>query len=394
MRMTQKLVDGIALDSDAVIWDHDGLGLRVQAGKRSWVVRYRVAGVSRQKSLPGDLPLKQARIRAAEIRSAAAGGVDVVEAGRARAAEARRKAEAAKAQSLGAIVEAYLADAPRRLRPESLRLAKIYLQKHWRSLHHRPADEISRREIVVVLEGYAGRRTAIQLLRFLSMVLGWGVERGLLEKNATLGIKPPAVAVARERVLSEDELRTILAALDGPCAEGAARAFRVIVRLLLLTGCRRAEIGGAQWSEIDLDRAVFVIPTERSKNARSHALPLSQQAVRSCGAKPLSARTCSELAASRPGPVATPSSPEPLGLPHWTLHDVRRSVATHLAEIGVAPHIIEAVLGHAGHRSGIGGTYNRSTYAAEQRAALQRWADHLDRIVAGDATSNVVELAR
>ena len=233
MKLTQKVVDGIGLDTDRVVWDDEapGLGLRVQSGKKSWIVRYRVAGAQRQKSLPANLALKQARGRAAEIRTGAAGGVDIVEIGRAAAVDARRRAEDAKQKSLGTIVDAYLADAPRRLRPESMRLAKLYLRNHWRSLHHRPADELTRREIVVVLEEYAGRRTAIQLLRFLSMALGWGVERGLLERNATLGIKAPAVAVARERVLSEDELRTIMAALDGPCPEGAARVFRVIVRL-------------------------------------------------------------------------------------------------------------------------------------------------------------------
>ena len=109
---------------------------------------------------------------------------------------------------------------------------------------------------------------------------------------------------------------------------------------VLLTGCRRAEIGGAQWHEIDLDRAVWTIPAERSKNARLHALPLSRQAlaiVRTQGATgpyvfgargfTSWARCHSEFA-------------ERLGLPHWTTHDLRRSVATHLAEIGTPPHTL------------------------------------------------------
>ena len=221
--MTQKLVDGVALDSDAVIWDHDapGLGLRVQAGKRSWVVRYRVAGVSRQKSLPGNLPLKRARARAAEIRTGAAGGVDVVEAGRATAETARRQAEVAKARSLGAIVELYLADAEKHLRLASLRVARMYLRGQWKALHARPADELTRREVVAVLEPYAGRRTSIQLLRHLSACLSWGMERGLLERHAATGIKPPAQLTSRDRVLTGAELRTI----SGSC-RCRARWFR------------------------------------------------------------------------------------------------------------------------------------------------------------------------
>ena len=141
MHLTQKIVDDIRLDTNAVAWDDDcaGLGRRVQSGKPSWVVRYQVAGVSRQKTLPGNLPLKQARLRAAEIRTGAAGGVDVVETGRAAAKAARKQAEAAKAQSLGAIAEQYLTDAARRLRPTSLRVATLYLRNHWQALHDRPA---------------------------------------------------------------------------------------------------------------------------------------------------------------------------------------------------------------------------------------------------------------
>lgn len=92
MKLTQKVVDGISLAKDQVLWDDEapGLGCRVQSGKRTWIVRYRVGGVSRQKSIPGMLPLKQARVRAAEIRTGASGGTDIVAAGRAAAAAAGR----------------------------------------------------------------------------------------------------------------------------------------------------------------------------------------------------------------------------------------------------------------------------------------------------------------
>ena len=84
-----------------------------------------------------------------------------------------------------------------------------------------------------------------------------------------------------------------------------------------------------------------------------------------------------------------------LDLPAWTVHDLRRTVVTGMAEIGIAPHIVEAVVNHiSGHKAGVAGTYNRANYSQEKRAALQRWADHLDRIVASDATSNVVEFGR
>ena len=179
MKLTQKVVDGIGLDTDRVVWDDDmpGLGLRVQAGKKSWIVRYRVAGVQRQKSLDGHLKLARARENAGLIRAAAVQGVDRIAEGRAKAEAGRRQAETARARSLGAIVEKYLADAERRLRPASYKVAKLYLEgpKYWRQLHDRPADELGRREILAVLQPWAGRITARQMLAHLSGCLSWGV---------------------------------------------------------------------------------------------------------------------------------------------------------------------------------------------------------------------------
>ena len=399
MRLSQKVVDGIALAEDRVVWDDDapGLGLRVQAGKRSWVVRYRIAGVSRQKSLPGNLPLKQARSRAAEIRAAAAGGLDVVETGRVAAVEARKKVEAAKARSLGTIVEAYLAAAPTHLRPASLRLARMYLRKHWSSLHDRPADELGRREVVACMQPYAGRVTAIQMLRHLSACLTWAVDQGLLERHAATGIKPPAEPTRRERVLNESEIRAVLAAAGAAANGGFRSGFGDVVKLLLLTGQRRGEVGGMRWDEVDLDRAVWNLPAARTKNALPHSVPLSRQAVAILRRRVnpdrvhvFGARDTGILVwqACRDGFA------KPLGLPHWTLHDLRRTCVTGMAEIGVAPHVIEAVVNHVwGHKGGIAGIYNRAQYVEEKRTALQRWADHLDRIVSGETTANVLAFA-
>ena len=81
-----------------------------------------------------------------------------------------------------------------------------------------------------------------------------------------------------------------------------------------------------------------------------------------------------------------------LGLPHWTVHDLRRTVVTGMAEIGIAPHIIEAIVNHvSGHKGGVAGVYNRAKYSQEKRAALQRWADHVERIVTGTQSATVVE---
>jgi hypothetical protein len=125
MKLNQKAVDGIGLDSDRVVWDDDapGLGLRVQSARRTWIVRYRVAGAQRQKSASGDLSLKKARAWAADIRTGAQRGNDVIAEGRAAAKAAKRDAEGARARSLGTIIEKYLVDAEKRLRPASYKVA-------------------------------------------------------------------------------------------------------------------------------------------------------------------------------------------------------------------------------------------------------------------------------
>ena len=130
-------------------------------------------------------------------------------------------AEAAKARSLGTIVEKYLVDAEKRLRPASYqggpalppRFQQAGGPAYWRALHDRPADDLGRREILAVLEPWNGRVTAAQMLAHLSACLTWGVERSLLERNCAMGIKAPVEKRARERVLTDNELRAVWAAL-------------------------------------------------------------------------------------------------------------------------------------------------------------------------------------
>ena len=361
-----------------MLWDDEapGLGCRVQSGRRTWVVRYRVGGVSRQKSLPGLLPLKQARVRAAEIRAGASGGADVVAAGRAAAVAARRRADTARARSLALLAERYLDDAAKRLRPESLRMARLYLRTHWRALHDRPADDLGRREIVAVLEPYAGRATSAQMLRHLSACLSWGMERGLLERNAALGVKPPVQLVARERVLTDGEVRAVWAATDATAAaggDGAYREFCSIVRLLLLLGQRRGEVGGMTGSEVDLQRGLWRLAGERTKNGKPHDVPLPRQAVAILQGHDAEGRT--HVFGRRGGGFVAwdrckAKLDTALPLPRWTLHDLRRTCVTGMAEIGVAPHVIEAVVNHvSGHKGGVAGIYNRAKYASEKGGA-------------------------
>ena len=430
MKLTQKVVDSLDPISDGVLWDDDtpGLGLRTQRGKRSWVVRYRVAGVQRQKSLPGGLKLAKARQRADAIRAAAVEGIDRVAEGRAKAeadrreeraeAEAeRREAELAKARSLGAIAEKYLKDAERRLRPASFKAAKLYLNgpKHWGQLHSRPADELTRRDILGVLEEWSGRVTAAQMLFHLSGCLSWGVERSLFDRNCAAGIKAPVEKVARERVLSDAEIRQLWKATGRGTAEEVEAQYFSVLRLLLLTGQRRGEVGGMTRPEIDLERGLWSLTGARTKNGLPHEVPLSSQAkaiilpaLEQEGSMSSRQRRRAETSEDADAPTHVFGTNGfrswgrykdkldlALKIPEWTVHDLRRTVVTGMAEIGIAPHIVEAIVNHvSGHKGGVAGVYNRAKYSKEKRVALQRWADHVERLVSDALASNVVSMAR
>lgn len=204
-----------------------------------------------------------------------------------------------------------------------------------------------------------------------------------------------------DRVLSDDELRALWLALPDS-------HWGTIVKLLMLTGQRRNEISNLRWSEIDLDRGMIRFPKDRVKNGREHVVPMSPavrglieaQAVRDrrdlifgegvggfSGWAAAKAKLDQDIAA--PKPMAS-----------WRLHDLRRTVATRMAEspgdggLGVAPHVVEAVLNHvSGHKAGVAGIYNWAKYEAEKTAALALWAEHVAQIMTG-RLAKVVPLRR
>jgi integrase len=184
---------------------------------------------------------------------------------------------------------------------------------------------------------------------------------------------------SRDRVLTQDELKALWHSLSD-------NRFSEIVRLLLLTACRRNEIGNLTWDEIDLKRNLIVLPPDRTKNGRGLELPLSAQALAIIERTPRRNTTpflFSDANGYKGWDQDKMRLDARLGIAPWRLHDCRRSAATYMAEIGVLPHIIEAVLNHqSGHKASVAGIYNRAKYADEMRAALQRWADHVDKITA------------
>jgi integrase len=166
------------------------------------------------------------------------------------------------------------------------------------------------------------------------------------------------------------------------------------VRLLILTGQRREEIGGLRWSEFKTDNALITLPGERTKNHRQHDVPLSPTALVAIEATPRR-RERDLIFGEGEGPFQGWSRAKAAldkriaKLAHengtagpWRMHDIRRTVATRMADLGVQPHIVEAVLNHvSGHKAGVAGIYNRSVYTAEKRAAMEVWTNHVLKII-------------
>jgi integrase len=208
------------------------------------------------------------------------------------------------------------------------------------------------------------------------------MREGLVDANPVIGTGRRE-EVSRSRVLNEHELRIVWHALGDD-------EFSSIVRLLILTGQRREEIGGLRWPEL-VDGKI-ILPSERTKNKREHIIPLSEPAQAIVDAQPRrrdreyvfgrGIRGFSGWSRSKARLDARVAEMIGHPLPGWTLHDIRRSCVTHMADLGGSPHIIEALINHiSGHKHGVHGIYNRSTYEREKRIALQTWANHVLALV-------------
>ena len=246
-----------------------------------------------------------------------------------------------------------------------------------------PVTAITLRDVADLLakiEKASGPTTANRVRATLSACFSWAMREGLALSNPVANTNKREEQ-ARDRVLSEDELRRIWNA-------AGHGTYGTIVRLLIITGQRRGEIAELRWSEVDLERCALNLPAERTKNKRPHIVPLAPTA-RKLLANRLSDGDAAAGAADTVFKFAAWAYSKGLldkrsGVSDWTIHDIRRTVATGMADIGIQPHIIEAVLNHvSGHKGGVAGIYNRSSYAAEKQAALVRWDEHVASVVGG-----------
>ena len=223
------------------------------------------------------------------------------------------------------------------------------------------------------------------------------LERRRVKANPCLGVTSPEAPRARDRVLTDDEVVRFWAA-----TETLSKPFCQALRVLLLTGARLNEVASMKRDELSADGLTWYLPAERSKNGLAHTVPLAPL-VRDILSK-VDKIAGSDFVFTSTGkvPVAGFGKIKPQldaamkGVPHWRLHDLRRTCVTGMAELGIRPDVIELTVNHrsGSSRRGVAGIYNRSELLPERKAALERWAAHVEHLVSGRPADKVVPLGR
>jgi len=363
-------------------------------GKKVWAVRYRHRGVNRKLTL-GPYPaisLKHARELAGKALRAVAEGRDP--------GLEKTQARAAKADSIESVVESFLDRHYRRTdRPKTAhraeQLLRLHVLPHWRA---RMVGDITRRDVRDVLDRVVDSGAPIQANRVLAAVrklFNWCVAHDILAVSPCAGVERPTAERSRDRVLDDVELYLVWQAADeigyphGP-----------LVQLLALTGQRRDEVGQMRWSEVDLEKRLWILPPERVKNRKPHEVPLSEAALAILKGLPRINSSSFVFTFSGTSPATGFSKAKlkfdallPADMPAWRLHDLRRSCASGLARLGINLPVIEKVLNHSsGSFAGIVGVYQKHSFADEKRAALEAWGNFVTALVEGKPASKVVRL--
>jgi len=381
MKLSAKSVTSLSLDGvkDRTFFDDDiaGFGIRLREGGAStWIYRYRAGKQQRSITLGSTaaVPFALARKNAGELEAKVRLGGDP--------AADKRLAKEESANTFAAVAQQFITARRKQWRANSYDSIQRHLFNYAAAFHGKPITAITQRDVALLLNKVAtesGDSTANRLRATLCSLWSWAIRQGLPLTNVASNTDKRKEN-SRDRVLSETEL----VAIWQQCGDDD---FGRIIKLLILTGQREAEIAQLRWDEVH-DTELVLTP-DRVKNGRAHTIPLVPKTkeligiprgprLRVFGLTNNGFRGHGYAKANLDKRIKVSHAKLPL----WVIHDIRRSVATHMAELGVQPHVIEAVLNHvSGHKSGVAGIYNRASYAKEKRDALTLWAKHVEELV-------------
>lgn len=339
-------------------WDTTtpGFGVRCSTKSKSFVVMF---GEKRRLKTLGrfpDLSLSNARKRARHFLSS-------------QALQSDPEAE----HDYNTVVSAYLDDCEGRVRPNTMKGYKLYLEG---ITFYGPIGQVTQARVMKAIKNNTPSPSS-QNYAFTTfkVFFNWAVRRQFLNHNPLEALKRPHRSSPRERVLSGEELKTLLV-----YCRSVGDRFTQIVELLIYTGQRKGEIANLEWQEVDGER--LILPALKTKNKREHTVPLGGHAL----------ELLHRVEGGERFVFGTPSDDKPFngfgkstkrmlidtGLPHFTLHDLRRTFATNHAQIGTPIHVTEKLLNHvSGTISGVAAVYNRHFYLEEMGTAMQSYDEFL-----------------
>ena len=388
LKLTKNAIDSLPTPaSDTVYWDiaYPGFGVKVTPrGRKVFVVLYRTGGAGSKLrkytiGVYGPITLHQARVAAQRVFAAKLEGRDP-------ASEKRKAKQKVVADRVDELLEAFIVQhvSQNRSAREISRILRREVGKVWgnKSIHEMGKRDVV--ELISPIEQRGAPTVANKTLKLVKTFLRWCVGRAVLDQSPAEGVPRPAKEVARDRVLTDPELAQIICAartMDGP--------YGGIVELLALTGQRREEVAAATWDEFDLDQRVWTLPKTRTKNEKQHIVHLSAQAITVLKQKKKQGSfvfTVHETKSFRNFAFAKRRLDDVSGVKNWRLHDLRRTCVSGMARLGIPPHVADKVLNHqSGTISGVAAVYQRHDFLDERKVALDRWGNHVAKIVANAA---------
>lgn len=407
VKLTDRFVAGVTAESGQVdyfdVGAASGLFLRVSPNRKAWGLLFtRPTDGKRARTTFGTYPsmkLADARGRAIELKSGLLNGKDAT------AAVREIKSGLADGElTVEKLGKLFLADREQRGRRTADEMRRSMEADVFPVIGNVAVSKLRRLDLARATDRVKARGSAIQANRLASLLkamTAWALDKGYLENDPGHRWKPPTeTAPPRERAFSDSEIRTFWYGLE---AGKLGRWTVELLRLCLVLGTRQGELAGLLRGEVDLERRLLRIPATRSKNGRAHDLPLPQLAIDIL--KPV--LEAHELPAVFPGPKGLPMantaiaravqrSQETIGLEKWTAHDLRRTCATHMAQLGVSAFDIGLVLNHASTTKATITTqvYVRHDYMKEKDAALNLWSERLSGILAEADVAELVPLSK
>lgn len=406
-KLTKRLIDSFKYEGEDgardVRWDSEisGFGVRIYpSAKKSFILSYRQKGTKRLFTIGqyGNITLEQARVLAQKKMGEVADGKDPL---------LNRKAAKKKHDWT---VNRAGKDFIKKLKAGSdkhhTEVARIFKKDVFPVIGSKPIDEVTKDHILKILDAVMERGSGVmanRTLTRLSRFFNWCIERNLIEHSPTYKLSKPTKEQSRERTLADYEIKDIWLA-----CEKTNYPFGPLVRFLFLTGQRRGEAASIKWEYLDEEKQLWNLPREDTKSDRSHSVHLTPVALKlikeaphlgdyvfsSTGDRPFENFSRAKKILDKKIKAMRPKD-DKSKMASWTLHDIRRTVATGMARLEIAPHIVEKILNHtSGSIRGVAAIYNRHKYTDEMKAALEKWAGHIEKVLQTDYPGSYVSIPK